>query len=340
MAAVDVSAWQEFRVGDLFDAVRGKVGVLRNLNEGDMPVIAAAGYDQGVAGYYDVEGAYVNALTASCNGVGCGSVFYHPGEFNITGDALVLLEKFDMTECIGLFLESILHSCLTRKYSYAEKLSPDKIKGEVIKLPAALDGQPDWAYMEAYMRSVMERQAAVVDAFSRMATEKRPVDVGSWVEFRVGDLFDCNTTLSVVSKNDLVDGDINYVTRSAIDNGLSGTCGNEEQINVGNCITIGAEGFVAFWQKDDFVAGNKVYSIRHDCMNEQSGLFVCTALNTLSSQYSFSDARVLDRIKDEGIKLPATPDGEPDWAFMESYMWAVMERQEHVVEVLSRICNH
>lgn len=163
------------------------------------------------------------------------------------------------------------------------------------------------------------------------------IDVKEWRDFRVGDLFECDTTLSIPSKNDLVDGDINYVTRSAIDNGLSGTCGNEDHRNEGKCITIGAEGFVAFYQTDDFVAGNKVYTIRHEQMNELSGLFVCTALNTLSDRYSFSDARVLDRIKAEIIKLPVTPDGELDWAYMEQYMRDVMTRQADVIDHLARI---
>lgn len=163
------------------------------------------------------------------------------------------------------------------------------------------------------------------------------IDTSTWKEFCVGELFSCETTLGIPSKNDLEDGDINYVTRSAADNGFSGTCGNEDHRNKGNCITIGAEGFVAFWQSDDFVAGNKVYALRHPNMNEINGLFVCSALNALSDRYSFADARVLDKIKVEIIKLPATSDGQPDWDYMESYMKAVMEESEKSLENLKRV---
>lgn len=162
------------------------------------------------------------------------------------------------------------------------------------------------------------------------------IDTSSWKEFRVGELFSCETTLGIPSKNDLEDGNINYITRSAIDNGFSGTCGNEDHKNKGNCITIGAEGFVAFWQSDDFVAGNKVYALRHPNMNEINGLFVCSALNALSDRYSFADARVLDKIKVEIIKLPVTSDGQPDWDYMESYMKAVMEESEKSLENLRK----
>jgi len=165
------------------------------------------------------------------------------------------------------------------------------------------------------------------------------IDTSTWKEFCVGELFSCETTLGIPSKNDLEDGNINYITRSAADNGFSGTCGNEDQRNKGNCITIGAEGFVAFWQNDDFVAGNKVYALRHPNMNEINGLFVCSALNALSDRYSFADARVLDKIKVEIIKLPATSDGQPDWDYMESYMKAIMEESENNLENLRKADN-
>lgn len=161
------------------------------------------------------------------------------------------------------------------------------------------------------------------------------IDTSTWKEFCVGKLFSCETTLGIPSKNDLEDGNINYITRSAADNGFSGTCGNEDHRNEGNCITIGAEGFVAFWQSDDFVAGNKVYALRHPEMNETNGLFVCASLNALSDRYSFADARVLDKIKVEVIKLPATSDGQPDWAYMESYMKQIMDQSEKVIECLN-----
>lgn len=163
----------------------------------------------------------------------------------------------------------------------------------------------------------------------------KKIDTSGWKEFRVGELFKCETTLSIPSKSNLKDGDINYITRSAVDNGLGGTCGNEDHKNKGNCITIGAEGFVAFWQSEDFVAGNKVYTLRHPEMNEINGLFVCSALNALSGRYSFNNARVLDKIKAEIIKLPATPSGNPDWSYMESYMSRVMQESASCLDSLS-----
>ena len=146
------------------------------------------------------------------------------------------------------------------------------------------------------------------------------IDMSKWGKFKVGELFDCETTKGIASKNDLVEGNIPYVTRSAENNGKSGYCGNADRIVKGNCITIGAEGFTAFYQENDFVAGNKVYALRHRNLNNVNALYICTVLNKLSCLYSFNNARILDKIKQEVISLPIDNNGEPDWQYMEDYM--------------------
>lgn len=148
------------------------------------------------------------------------------------------------------------------------------------------------------------------------------IDTSSWKDFKVCDIFLCETTKGIPSKNDLEVGDIPYITRSSENNGRAQTCGNINNIVKGNCITIGAEGFTAFYQKDDFVAGNKVYSLRikNYEMNEILGLYLASELNSFTENYSFNNARILEKIKKETIKLPVTETYEPDWQYMEEYM--------------------
>ena len=160
------------------------------------------------------------------------------------------------------------------------------------------------------------------------------IDTSKWKKFKVGELFDCETTKGIASKNDLVEGNIPYVTRSAENNGKSGYCGNADRIVKGNCITIGAEGFTAFYQENDFVAGNKVYALRHRNLNNVNALYICTVLNKLSCLYSFNNARILDKIKQEVISLPIDNNGEPDWQFMEDYMKEITKLTTKRVEKL------
>lgn len=157
MKQIDTSLWQDFRVGDLFTFERGKIKKLQIIKDGETPVIAAARSNQGVAGYYDVDAPYKNQITISCNGVGCGSTFYHDYPFNVNGDAIVLIERQPIPAGAMHFISCVLDGVLTRKYSYAEKCSPQKAGEEIIKLPVVSENMPDWEYMVEYMKRIEQK---------------------------------------------------------------------------------------------------------------------------------------------------------------------------------------
>lgn len=161
----DTREWGEFRVGELFDAERGKVKNIQPLTPGATPIIAAGAYNQGIAGMYEIDSAYKNRITVSCNGAGCGSTFYHPYEFNVNGDAITLIEKKCMPDRAKQFVACILNATFTRKFSYEEKCSPQKALAEVMRLPIDKTGQPDWAYMEEYMRKVERKTEGMLNQF-------------------------------------------------------------------------------------------------------------------------------------------------------------------------------
>ena len=153
----------------------------------------------------------------------------------------------------------------------------------------------------------------------------------------VGELFDCDTTKTFYpNKSELPPGNTPYITRSTYDNGISGyydDIDNKFTIE-GNCLTIGAEGGIAFWQPKPFIAGVKVYTIRHPQLNELTALFVASLLNANSANYSYTNARVLAKIKAESIKLPLKPSADPsnytqddiDWTHMEKVMQTIEEK--------------
>ena len=166
---------------------------------------------------------------------------------------------------------------------------------------------------------------------------KHPVDTSQWGEFVVGELFDCDTTKTFYpNKSELPPGNTPYITRSTYDNGISGyydDIDNEFTIE-GNCLTIGAEGGIAFWQPKPFIAGVKVYTIRHPQLNELTALFVASLLIANSTNYNYTNARVLAKIKAESIPLPLKPSADPsnytqkdiNWTYMETVMSRVTAR--------------
>lgn len=168
-----------------------------------------------------------------------------------------------------------------------------------------------------------------------------------FVEFRVGDLFDVLQTKSIVAKSNLVDGKIPYVTRTVSNNGYTQFCGNIDKINKGNCIIIGAETGIAFYQSNDFVAGNKVYRLIKDGLNQYHYFYICSLLNKQTVNYSYSNARIPEKIKNEIISLPVMPTGEIDFDYMESYIKSiqklviadVVKYKNSVIETTKQVVN-
>lgn len=145
------------------------------------------------------------------------------------------------------------------------------------------------------------------------------IDTTEWQEFLVSDVFNCKTT-NPLNINEAVKGNIPYISRSSDNNGCVNYYGNVEHIVKGNCITIGAEGKSAFYQNKDFIPGIKIYTLRNKKMNLYNGLFISTVLNTKCCLYSYGRARVLEKIKNEVIKLPCDFDGNPDFEYMEKFI--------------------
>jgi len=157
-----------------------------------------------------------------------------------------------------------------------------------------------------------------INNFVKEVKEINPVNVDKWENFKLENVFDCQTAKQLL-KTDI--GDFPQVNRSAFNNGITKYVKKiDNKVNEENCITIGAEGFFAFYQEDKFMAGNKIYVLRNKKLNKINGLFICSVLNSIVNKYSYTNARILNKIKNEIHKFPINNKGELDWEYMEDYV--------------------
>ena len=103
-----VDKWEEFHIIDLFEIKRGNINSLNEVENGDVPIVSASGDNEGISFYGNVLAPYCNNITVSMNGVNTGFTAYHGYEFNINSDCCVLLQKFDMNQCIGIFIATVI----------------------------------------------------------------------------------------------------------------------------------------------------------------------------------------------------------------------------------------
>lgn len=156
------------------------------------------------------------------------------------------------------------------------------------------------------------------------------IDTSGWKEFRVGDLFDIHPTKAYKCTNAelLNGGDTNVVVNSAYDNGIGGTSTFSPTEN-GNMITFSdtVDANTIFYQKSPFVGYPHVQGLYpvgkyQNAWTQGSLQYFVTAFRerALAVGFDYGNKFRRDIAANLFVKLPSTPDGAPDWAYMESYM--------------------
>lgn len=156
------------------------------------------------------------------------------------------------------------------------------------------------------------------------------IDISEWKEFRVGDLFDIHPTKAYKCTNaELLDGGgTNVVVNSAYDNGIGGTSTFSPTEN-GNMITFSdtVDANTIFYQESPFVGYPHVQGLYpvgkyQNAWTRGSLQYFVTVFRerALAVGFDYGNKFRRDIAANLFVRLPATPDGAPDWAYMESYM--------------------
>lgn len=340
-----VSSWYDFVVDDLFELLPVKHKLSKvDLSDTGHSVYSSETSNNGVLGFYDGSPEFVVDMLRPVYVV-FGD---HTCSMNIVTDSFSVMDNVKvLLPRRGNVLSMLFVTTVWKKVipylGYARHWSV--AKDCVVKLPVTPDVEPDWDYMEQYMKSVMDRQAHVIDSLTRISKEKHPVDVNAWGEFRVGELFEIHPTRAYKLTNvDLMDdGDTPVVVNSGQNNGVGGYT-TQPPTEPGNMITFSdtTDASTIFYQAVPFVGYPHVQGLypigRYvGYWSELSLLFfvACFRAVAVARGFDYGNKFRRDIAVNMMVKLPVTSGGEPDWSYMEQYMRTVMDRQSHVVQCLA-----
>lgn len=335
---IDTSAWKEFRVGDLFDMSLSKDDIQpKSTVEGDIPLISSGKTNNGIVAYIQDDKATIQKADTITVDM-FGKAFYQANSYYCVshGRVNILTPKFDINEYIGLFVASVIEKVSNEKYEFNSMCTGKKLAEDIVSLPATSDGQPDWDYMESYMKAVMEESEKSLENLRKVDDTKHLIDVSGWGEFRIEDIFDVikGTRLT---KADMKDGTIKFVGSSAMNNGETHRIENNEKLHPANTITVCYNGSVGetFYQDEIFWASDDVNVLypKFD-MTKLMAMFICPIIKSVGQKYAFIDKWKQEDMKNETIRLPITSTGEPDWQYMEDYMRRIMNKSEQIISDL------
>ena len=96
-----------------------------------------------------------NNITLANSG-SVGTAFYQPYEY-IASDHVTALKLKKGNKYIYLFLASVIKK-VEEKYSFNREINDIRIKREKILLPIDDKGEPNWAYMESFIKNIEVKQ--------------------------------------------------------------------------------------------------------------------------------------------------------------------------------------
>lgn len=146
--------WKKYKIGKLFNIEKGKRLTDADKVEGKLPFIGAIDSCNGVSSYIDEQPIHLgNVITVNYNG-SVGEAFYQPVPFWASDDVNVLYPNgWELNPAIGLFICTVIRNEKYR-FSYGRKWKLDRMEESEIWLPSDNEGNPDWQYMEDYIKSL------------------------------------------------------------------------------------------------------------------------------------------------------------------------------------------
>jgi restriction endonuclease S subunit len=160
--SLDISKWKKFKIGDIFDFKRGK-GITKEEienNAGLIPCVQSGEMNRGIIGHMDSTfisdkfHTYISAPFLSLARSGTSGCVNIQNKDSYIGDSVYALKlRADENIHIYLFFETILN--LERyRYTYGRKVVIEKYVEQFISLPATIAGEPDWVFMENYIKAL------------------------------------------------------------------------------------------------------------------------------------------------------------------------------------------
>ncbi|MDR2043389.1 MAG: restriction endonuclease subunit S [Clostridium sp.] len=233
------------------------------------------------------------------------SAFVQAKPFYTAFHIMVLQPKRTMTLAEKLYYCMCITSNAYR-YSYGRQANKTL---KDIEIPDAI---PEWVYtMSIAPISTKEKQKQLA-----------PLNSEKWRNYLLSDLFTFHKGKRL-TKEDMLEGTTNFIGAISENNGVRQFI-DATPMYQPNCITVNYNGSVgeAFYQSAPFWASDDVNVLCADnwTLNKYIAMFVITVMKANRYKFGYGRKWTLEKMKESMIKLPAAPDGSPDWVYMEQYI--------------------
>lgn len=148
---LNTNMWKWFKlVPDIFHYSKGKRLTKADSIEGDIPLVTAGENNQGINRFVDNDmDIFSYCITIDM----FGFCVYRGYEFCCDDNILVLIPKDKISKYTMMFIVTLINQD-QYKYAYGRQYRQKTLLKHKIKLPVDSKGDPDWQFMEDYIKSL------------------------------------------------------------------------------------------------------------------------------------------------------------------------------------------
>lgn len=337
--------WGEFKVKDIFEVTNSKPYHKNNLKitKKGIPYITRTSFNNGLEEIVENINVHKNPKNTISLGAENADFFYQSVEY-ITGNKMYIIQNDNISKNVGIFLvQSFRNSIKDCGFGYGKGLTGTRFKERIVMLPMDFQGQPNWQFMEDYIKQEQKQQAQkIIDYYERklveLAGDVAGLDKVEWKTFRFTEVFQEIQRGKRLTKANQTDGPKPYISSTSENNGVDAFIGNETGVRkFEDVLTLANSGSVGstFYQQFEFVASDHVTALKSENADKYAYLFLSTVVKRLEEKYSFNREINDTRIKREKLILPVDKEGNPNFQYMSDFVKKLeLDKAQEVLEYI------
>ena len=350
--SLDSVEWGVFRLKEIFEVENCKCSKVSGLEKGMIPYVGATNQNNGTISYlkkYDSLITKGNCIIFVCDGEGSMGYSYYKHEDFIGTTTIKVGRNRHLNKFNGMFISTVADT-VRGKYNFGYKRNELRLKNETLTLPINKEGNPNWQFMEDYVKQEMQAQSQRIVSYY----ENKLLKLGGgvldlevdWKEFEIKDVFETFDgtnglqvpTGSYIKKSNLEPSEIPRITVKETNNGIDnyGFSKDKNFRVFENFISVSFLGGV-FYHPYKASIDMKVHALipKSIKLDEYNANFLIKSIknnikhSSYGNQLSSTD---LPRVK---IMLPTDKNGEPHWQYMSNFIKKL--EKENIEKTLEHI---
>ena len=325
--------WKAFFICDIFLLESTSSGIDGNKlsnEQGNIPYLTRTDLNNGYKSFVGQQAEKYKRDNGNCITIGLDTqtAFYQPHSF-YTGQNVQVLKNDKLNKYNAKFFIPLLHNAMVSLNWGGNGATLGRLKKKKIVVPITGDGQPDYAFMEQYIREREDKLKQKYIDFVNAELETPPVPLAekTWKEFSIADIFDIKAGKRLTTA-DMDSGNLPFIGATELNNGVTNWIHTPNEPLDHNVLGVNYNGSVAeaFYHPYCCVFSDDVKRLH--LKNADDGkyilLFCSMLIRKQKVKYTYGYKFNGNRMARQKILLPITDDGSPDYEYMTQYAKAVM----------------